>query len=116
MINLLQRVQDISKISNVLFSIIIIAVVTYLHVMTTPSIEIDIFLSIDKVVHMIIFYFVGLWFFLITKQDHSFILMILLFIYALTMELLQMTLHTEVLIGLIGLQMYLDFVKFFSSF
>ena len=56
MINLLQRVQDISKISNVLFSIIIIAVVTYLHVMTTPSIEIDTFLSIDKVVHMIIFY------------------------------------------------------------
>ena len=48
--------------------------------------------SIDKVVHMIIFYFVGLWFFLITKQDHSFILMILLCIYALTMELLQMSL------------------------
>ena len=92
MINLLQRVQDISKISNVLFSIIIIAVVTYLHVMTTPSIEIDTFLSIDKVVHIIIFYFVGLWFFLITKQDHLFILMILLCIYALTMELLQMSL------------------------
>ena len=91
MINLFQRVQDVSKNSNLLLSVIIIFIVTYLHVMATPSIEIDTFISIDKVAHMVIFYFVGLWFFLITKQDHSFILMVLLCMYALTMELLQMS-------------------------
>ena len=91
MINFLKRIQDISTNSNVIFSIIIIVAVTYLHVMTTPSIEIDTVLSIDKIAHIAIFYFVGLWFFLITK-DYSLILMILLCLYALTMEFLQMNL------------------------
>ena len=92
MINFLKRIQDISTNSNVIFSIIIIVAVTYLYVMTTPSIEIDTVLSIDKIAHIAIFYFVGLWFFLITKQDYSLILMILLCLYALTMEFLQMNL------------------------
>ena len=95
MINLFQRVQDVSKNSNLLLSVIIIFIVTYLHVMATPSIEIATFISIDKVAHMVIFYFVGLWFFLITKQDHSFILMVLLCMYALTMELLQMSISNR---------------------
>ena len=90
MINFLKRIQDISTNSNVIFSIIIIVTVTYSHVMTPPSI--DTVLSIDKIAHIAIFYFVGLWFFLITRQDYSLILMILLCLYALTMEFLQMNL------------------------
>ena len=90
MINFLKRIQDISTTSNVIFSIIIIVAVTYLHVMTTPSI--DTVLLIGKIAHIAIFYFVGLWFFLIAKQDYSLILMILLCLYALTMEFLQMNL------------------------
>ena len=92
MINLLQRLQGLSRSSKVLFSLVIILIVAILHVIKTPSIEIDTLLSIDKVAHIMIFYFVGLWFFLITKKDHSLILMILLFILAVTMEFLQMNL------------------------
>ena len=91
MINLLQRLQGLSRSSKVLFSLVIILIVAILHVIKTPSIEIDTLLSIDKVAHIVIFYFVGLWFFLITKQDHLFILMFLLCMYALSMELLQMS-------------------------
>ena len=91
MINLIKRVQGVSRNSNLLLSVIIIFIVSYLHVMKTPSIEIDTFISVDKVTHIVIFYFVGLWFFLITKQDHLFILMFLLCMYALSMELLQMS-------------------------
>ena len=89
MISILQRIQGISRNTNALFSIIIIFTVTYLHVMTTPSIEIEL---IDKVAHVVIFYFVGLWFFLIFRNHYSLILMTLLFTYALMMEILQMNL------------------------
>ena len=92
MISILQHIQGISRNTNILLSIIIIFTVTYLHVMTTPSIEIDASLSIDKVAHVVIFYFVGLWFFLIIRNDYSLILMALLFTYALMMEILQMNL------------------------
>ena len=92
MINTLQRIQGISRNTNVLFSVIIIFIATYFHVMTIPSIQIDIFLSIDKVAHVVIFYFVGLWFFLIFRNHYSLILMTLLFTYALMMEILQMNL------------------------
>ena len=92
MIDPFKRLRGISGNSKILFSIIIVATVTYLHVMTTPSIEIDTFISIDKAAHIIIFYFLGLWFFLNINKDYSLILMILLCIYALSMEFLQMNL------------------------
>ncbi len=90
MISILQRIQGISRNTNALFSILIIFTVTYLHVMTIP--QIDPLLSIDKVVHVVIFYFVGLWFLLIFRNNYSLILMTLLFTYALMMEILQMNL------------------------
>ena len=90
MINLLKRIQDISKNLNVLLSIIIIINVIILHTMSTPQIET--FSFFDKFSHVVIFYITGLWFFLIFRQDYWLILMTLLCILALSMEFLQMNL------------------------
>ncbi len=92
MIDRLQRIQYFSQNIKIIFSIFIIAIVTYLHVMTTPSIEMEISLPIDKIAHAILFYFVGLWFFLIAREDQLVSLLILLCICAFSMELLQMNL------------------------
>jgi len=72
MISMLQRIQSLSLNLKIILSVILIAVVTFLHIMTTPSLGIGISLSIDKIAHMMIFYFVGLWFLLLLKMSGLF--------------------------------------------
>ena len=90
MISMLQRIQSLSLNLKITLSVILIAVVTFLHIMTTPSLSIETSLSIDKIAHMIVFYFVGLWFFIIAKNVQTIFLFILLCGYAFSMEFMQM--------------------------
>ena len=90
MISMLQRIQSLSLNLKIILSVILIAIVTFLHIMTTPSLSIETSLSIDKIAHMIVFYFVGLWFFIIAKNVQTIFLFILLCGYALSMEFMQM--------------------------
>ena len=89
MISILQRIQSLSLNLKIILSVILIAVVTFLHIMTTPSLSLETSLSIDKIAHMIVFYFVGLWFFIIAKNVRIIFLFILLCGYALSMEFMQ---------------------------
>ena len=89
MISILQRIQSLSLNLKIILSVILIAVVTFLHIMTTPSLSIETTLSIDKIAHMIVFYFVGFWFFIIAKNIQIIFLFILLCGYALSMEFMQ---------------------------
>ena len=68
MINLFKRVQGVSKNSNLLLSVMIIFIVSYLNVMTTPSIEIDTFISRDKVAHIVIFILLACIYFLLSNE------------------------------------------------
>ena len=90
MISILQRIQSLSLNLKIILSVILIAIVTFLHIMTTPSLSIETTFSIDKIAHMIVFYFVGLWFFIIAKNVQTIFLFILLCGYALSMEFMQM--------------------------
>ena len=90
MISMLQRIQSLSLNLKIILSVILIAFVTFLHIMTTPSLSIETTFSIDKIAHMIVFYFVGLWFFIIAKNIQIIFLFILLCGYALSMEFMQM--------------------------
>ena len=90
MISILQRIQSLSLNLKIILSVILIAIVTFLHIMKTPSLSIETTLSIDKIAHMIVFYFVGLWFFIIAKNVQTIFLFILLCGYALSMEFMQM--------------------------
>ena len=90
MISMLQLIQSLSLNLKIILSVILIAVVTFLHIMTTPSLSLETSLSIDKIAHMIVFYFVGLWFFIIAKNVQTISLFILLCGYALSMEFMQM--------------------------
>ena len=90
MISLLQRIQYFSQNIKIILSVILIAIVTLLHIMTTPSLGIETSISIDKIAHVILFYFVGLWFFIIAKNIKIVFVLILLCGYALSMEFLQM--------------------------
>ncbi len=90
MISLLQCIQSFSLNLKIILSVILIAFVTFLHFMTTPSLSIETTLSIDKIAHMMMFYFVGLWFFIIAKNVQTIFLFILLCGYALSMEFMQM--------------------------
>ena len=90
MISLIQRIQYLSLNVKIILSVILIAVVTFLHTMSTPSLGIETLISIDKIAHMIVFYFVGLWFFIIAKNVRIIFLFILLCGYALSMEFMQM--------------------------
>ena len=90
MISMLQRIQSLSLNLKIILSVILIAIVTFLHIMTTPSLSIETTLSIDKIAHMIVFYFVGLWFVFITKKSHLIGLFIILCGYAFSLEFMQM--------------------------
>ena len=95
MISMFQRIRSLSLNLKIILSVILIAVVTFLHIMTmpfmtTPSLSIETTLSIDKIAHMMIFYFVGLWFFIIAKNVRAIFLFVLLCGYALSMEFMQM--------------------------
>ena len=96
MINVLQRIQYFSLNIKITLSVIIIAVVTFLHRMTTPSIAIETSLSIDKIAHAILFYFVALWFFIIARNVQIIFLFILLCGYALSMESLQINISYRI--------------------
>ncbi|MDC0225625.1 VanZ family protein [Gammaproteobacteria bacterium] len=89
MISLLQRIRSLSLNLKIILSVILIAVVTFLHIMMMPSLGIEPSLSIDKIAHMMIFYFVGLWFFIIAKNIRIIFLFVLLCGYALSMEFMQ---------------------------
>ena len=75
MMSILQSIQSLSLNLKIILSIILIAIVTFLHIIATPSIGIETLLSIDKIAHMIVFYFFGLWFFTFAKNvlDYFFI-------------------------------------------
>ena len=90
MISMFQRIRSLSLNLKIILSVILIAVVTFLHFMKTPSLSIETTLSIDKIAHMMIFYFVGLWFFIIAKNVRAIFLFVLLCGYALSMEFMQM--------------------------
>ena len=95
MISLLQRIQYLSLYLKIILSVILIATVTLLHIITIPSVEIEKTISIDfglitKIAHILVFYFVGLWFFIIVKNVQTIFLFILLCGYALSLEFIQM--------------------------
>tara|TARA_B100001142_G_scaffold252840_1_gene253383 strand:- start:482 stop:844 length:363 start_codon:yes stop_codon:yes gene_type:complete len=89
MMSILQSIQSLSLNLKIILSIILIAIVTFLHIIATPSIGIETLLSIDKIAHMIVFYFFGLWFFIIIKNVQIIFLFILLCGYAMSMEFMQ---------------------------
>ena len=89
MISMIQYIQSFSLNLKIILSVILIAIVTFLHIMTTPSLGTETSLSIDKIAHMMIFYFVGLWFFIVAKNVRIIFLFVLLCGYAMSMEFMQ---------------------------
>ena len=84
-------IHNLSLMIKVMGSLLIIFTVTFLHVMSLPSAGLESIIPIDKVIHIIMFYLVGLWFLLIVKKNHYILVMILLITFALSMEYLQIT-------------------------
>ena len=84
-------IHNLSLMIKVMGSLLITFVVTFLHVASIPSIDLDLrsIISIDKAIHIIMFYIVGLWFLLMVKKTHYILMMIFLIIFAFTMEYLQ---------------------------
>ena len=64
---------------------------TYLHFMQVPDVDIYASFSMDKLAHIAFFYLSSLWFFLIVRPDQAVVIIIFMTLYALSLELLQMT-------------------------
>lgn len=85
----LNAIHNLSLMMKVIGSLLIIIMITILHVVPFPSVELESMNSIDKVIHIVIFYIAGLWFLLMVKKNQYILVIILLIIYSLAMEFLQ---------------------------
>ena len=76
---------------KIVVSFFIVLMGIYLHLMQVPDVDIETSLSIDKLAHLAFFYIASLWFFLIVRPDKAVVIIILMTVYAFSLELLQMT-------------------------
>ena len=76
---------------KIVVSFFIVLMGIYLHLMQVPDVDIETSLSIDKLAHLAFFYIASLWFFLIVRPDQAVVIIILMTVYAFSLELLQMT-------------------------
>ncbi len=68
----------------------VLAILTYLHFMTPPSIGIEDIIGIDKLAHLLMFLLTMIWFVNITPNPYWNVVGCLLVLYALILEWMQM--------------------------
>jgi VanZ family protein len=71
-------------------TIFVLAILTYLHFMTPPSIGIEDIAGIDKLAHLLMFFLTMIWFVNVTSNPYWNVIGCLLVLYALILEWMQM--------------------------
>ena len=82
--------QQPPRLIKIFGTIFVLAILTYLHFMTPPSIDIDDTVGIDKLVHLLMFFITMIWFVNITSNPYWNVVGCLLVFYALMLEWMQM--------------------------
>ena len=82
--------QQPPRLIKIFGTIFVLAILTYLHFMTPPSIDIDDTVGIDKLVHLLMFFITMIWFVNITSNTYWNVVGCLLLLYALILEWMQM--------------------------
>lgn len=99
---------------KIVVSFFIITMGVYLHLMQVPHVDIvDTLFSMDKLAHIVFFYLSSLWFFLIVRPDQALVIITFMTLYALSLELLQMTVSYRTFEWL---DFFADVVGIFLSF
>ena len=82
--------QQPSQLIKIIGTLFVLAVLTYLHVMTPPSIAIVEIIGVDKLAHLLLFFFTMIWFVNITPKPYWNVVGCLLVFFGLVLEWLQM--------------------------
>ena len=82
--------QQPSRLIKIIGTLFVLAILTYLHFMTPPSIGIEGFVGIDKLAHLLMFFITMIWFVNITSNPYWNVVGCLLVFYALILEWMQM--------------------------
>ena len=82
--------QQPSQLIKIIGTLFVLAVLTYLHVMTPPSMAMVEIVGVDKLAHLLLFFFTMIWFVNITPKPYWNVVGCLLLLYALILEWMQM--------------------------
>jgi VanZ family protein len=82
--------QQPPRFIKIIGTIFVLAILTYLHFMTPPSIGIEDIVGIDKLVHLLMFLLTMIWFVNVTSKPYWNVVGCLLVLYALILEWMQM--------------------------
>ena len=82
--------QQPPRFIKIIGTILVLAILTYLHFMTPPSIDIEDIVGIDKLAHLLMFLFTMIWFVNVTSRPYWNVVGCLLVLYALILEWMQM--------------------------
>ena len=82
--------QQPSQLIKIIGTLFVLSVLTYLHFMTPPSIAIVEIIGVDKLAHLLLFFFTMIWFVNITPKPYWNVVGCLLVFFGLVLEWLQM--------------------------
>ena len=82
--------QQPPRFIKIIGTILVLAILTYLHFMTPPSIDIEDIVGIDKLAHLLMFLLTMIWFVNVTSKPYWNVVGCLLVLYALILEWMQM--------------------------
>ncbi len=82
--------QQPSQLIKIIGTLFVLAVLTYLHVMTPPSMAMVEIVGVDKLAHLLLFFFTMIWFVNITPKPYWNVVGCLLVFFGLVLEWLQM--------------------------
>ncbi len=82
--------QQPSQLIKIIGTLFVLAVLTYLHVMTPPSMAMVEIVGVDKLAHLLLFFFTMIWFVNITPKPYWNVVGCLLVFLGLVLEWLQM--------------------------
>ena len=78
------------RLIKIIGTLFVLAILTYLHFMTPPSIGMVEIVGVDKLAHFLLFFFTMIWFVNITPKPYWNVVGCLLLLYALILEWMQM--------------------------
>ena len=87
--------QQPPRFIKIIGTILVLAILTYLHFMTPPSIDIEDIVGIDKLAHLLMFLLTMIWFVNVTSKPYWNVVGCLLVLYALILEWMQMQFFPE---------------------
>ena len=82
--------QQPSQLIKIIGTLFVLAVLTYLHIMTPPSMAMVEIVGVDKLAHLLLFFFTMIWFVNITPKPYWNVVGCLLVFFGLVLEWLQM--------------------------